>query len=79
MNEDGKPDVAFVDKVPSPKVNGVVYFILDNNTSKLSQGDKGNLLWLSNITKTYSSKQYLYPIPATEIILNPKLVQNPGW
>ncbi len=79
LNEDGKPDVAFVDKVPSPKVNGVVYFILDNNTSKLSQGDKGNLLWLSNITKTYSSKQYLYPIPATEIILNPKLVQNPGW
>lgn len=79
LNEDGKPDVSFVDKMPADRVSGVVYFILDNNTSKLSQGEKGNLLWLSNIMKTYGDKQYLYPIPANEIILNPKLLQNPGW
>lgn len=79
LNEDGKPDISFVDKMPADRVSGVVYFILDNNTSKLSQGDKGNLLWLSNILKTYGDNQYLYPIPANEIILNPKLVQNPGW
>ncbi len=80
LNEDGKPDVSFVDRLPANRVSGVVYFILDNNTSKLSGGDKGNLVWLSNIKKTFDeSKHYLYPLPANEIILNPKLEQNPGW
>lgn len=79
LNEDGKPDVCFVDKTPVNRVSGVVYFLLDNNTSKLSKGTKGNLVWLSNIKKTYEDKQYLYPIPANEIILNPKLKQNAGW
>jgi len=79
LNEDGKPDVAFVDKIPATKVAGVVYFVLDNSSSKLSQGNKGNLIWLSNIPKMYPDKNYLYPIPANEIILNPNLKQNPGW
>jgi hypothetical protein len=79
LNEDGKPDVCFVDKTPATRVNGVVYFLLDNNTSKLSQGTKGNLVWLSNIKKVFDDKQYLYPIPATQIILNPQLKQNAGW
>lgn len=79
LNEDNKPDVCFVDKMPDNRVTGVVYFLLDNNTSKLSQGDKGNLLWLSNIKKTYEDKKYLYPIPTNELVLNPNLKQNPGW
>ncbi len=79
LNEDGKPDVSFVDRLPTNRVSGVVYFILDNNTSKLSEGERGNLIWLSNIKKTYEEKQYLSPIPANELILNPKLEQNKGW
>lgn len=89
LNEDGKPDVAFVDKVPANKVPGVTYFVLDNNNSKLSEGTKGKLLWLSNQKKEYvdptganeqaKNKRYLYPIPLNETILNPKLTQNPGW
>jgi hypothetical protein len=79
LDENGKPDVSFVDQIPSNKVSGVVYFLLDNNTKKLSQGDKGNLLWLSNTPKTYEDKKYFYPIPYNETILNPKLAQNPGW
>jgi hypothetical protein len=79
LNEDGKADVSFVDKVPATKVAGVTYFVLDNNTSKLSEGNKGNLLWLSTTKKTFEDKQYLYPIPATELLLNPKLIQNPQW
>lgn len=58
---------------------GVTYFLLDNVTSKLSQGNKGNLLWLNNTPKNFDDKKYLYPIPATELLLNPKLVQNAGW
>jgi len=79
LNEDGKPDVSFVDRLPANRVSGVVYFILDNNTSKLSEGERGNLVWLSNIKKTYDEKQYLSPIPANELILNPKIEQNAGW
>lgn len=89
LNEDGKFDVAFVDKIPTNKEPGVTYFVLDNNNSKLSQGSKGKLLWLSNLKKEYvdpnganeqaKSKRYLYPIPLNETILNPKLEQNPGW
>ncbi|WP_285056396.1 RagB/SusD family nutrient uptake outer membrane protein [Pedobacter ginsengisoli] len=79
LNEDGKPDVSFVDKVPAVKVAGVTYFVIDNNTSKLSEGTKGNLLWLSTTVKKYEDKQYLYPINANERLLNPNLNQNPGW
>lgn len=79
LNDDGKPDVAFVDKIPATKVAGVVYFVLDNNNSKLSGGTKGNLIWLSNIPKSYPDKDYLSPIPFNEITLNPNLKQNPGW
>lgn len=79
LNEDGKPDVSFVDKVPANRVSGVTYFVLDNNSSRLSQGNKGNLIWLSNTPKTYTEKHYLYPIPANEILLNPALTQNKDW
>lgn len=79
LDENGKPDVSFVDQVPANKVSGVVYFLLDNNTKKLSQGDKGNLIWLSNTPKSYEDKKYFYPIPYNETLLNPNLQQNPGW
>jgi hypothetical protein len=79
LDENGKPDVCFVDKIPDNRVSGVVYFVLDNVSSKLSEGNSGNLLWQANIEKRYEDKQYLYPIPANEIILNPSLSQNAGW
>lgn len=79
LNEDGKADVSFVDKVPTSKVPGVTYFVVDGNSSKLSQGNKGNLVWLSNTPKIYPDRSYYYPIPANEILLNPKLIQNKGW
>jgi hypothetical protein len=79
LDENGKPDVSFVDQVPASKVSGVVYFLLDNSTKKLSQGDKGNLLWLGNTPKTYEDKKYFYPIPYNETLLNPNLKQNAGW
>lgn len=29
--------------------------------------------------RTFSDKMYLYPIPQSEIFINPNLTQNPGW
>jgi hypothetical protein len=79
LNGDAKPDVTFVDAIPATKVPGVVYFLLDNKNSKLSEGTKGNLLWLSTTAKNYADKKYFYPIPPNEIIINPNLDQNPNW
>jgi len=39
------------------------------------------LAWFTNndSKKVWGEKQYLYPIPASALNLNPQLVQNPGW
>lgn len=79
LNEDGKPDVTFVNAIPSTKVPGVYYFIIDNNQTQLTAGDHGHLLWQVNVTRQFEDHKYFYPIPFNEIVLNPALTQNPGW
>lgn len=79
LNEDGKLDVAVVTKVPATKVPGVYYFIIDNVQNKLSDGTKGRLILMDNLTRSYDDYKYLYPIPYDEITLNPALAQNPLW
>ncbi|CAL1520133.1 RagB/SusD family nutrient uptake outer membrane protein [Chitinophaga sp. MM2321] len=79
LNEDGKPDVSFVKKTPATKVPGVYYFLIDDDQSKLSEGTKGNLIWLSNIVRKWEDYKYVYPIPYNETVLNPALGQNKGW
>lgn len=79
LNEDGKPDVAFVTTVPDTKVPGVYYFIIDNTQNKLSEGTKGRLILMDNLPRNYEDYKYLYPIPYDEIVLNPALTQNPEW
>jgi len=29
--------------------------------------------------QSYTLRDYLWPIPENEIVLNPNIVQNPGW
>jgi len=79
LNGDGKPDVSFVGAIPSTKVSGVYYFLIDNSQVRLTQGTKGNIVWLNNITRQWDDYKYYYPIPYNELVLNRKLVQNPGW
>jgi hypothetical protein len=79
LNEDTKPDVAFVTKVPATKIPGVYYFIIDGQQFKLSEGIKGRLILMDNLTRKYEDYKYLYPIPYDEIVLNPALTQNPQW
>jgi hypothetical protein len=46
----------------------------------LEHGSYGNIVVNPNIAKHWDeTKDYLYPIPITEIVLNPGLPQNPGW
>lgn len=78
LNEDGNPDVSFVENTPSDKTSGVVYVEVGGST-KLSEGDHGNILWREDDEKEWDDHKYLYPIPFDELTLNPDLEQNPGW
>ncbi|RFS20145.1 RagB/SusD family nutrient uptake outer membrane protein [Chitinophaga silvatica] len=79
LNGDNKPDVAFVKQMPASKVNGVYYFLIDGDQTKLSGGTKGNIIWLDNIDREWKEYKYIYPIPYNETVLNPALGQNDGW
>lgn len=81
MDLDGNdtPDVAFVETVPATKVPGVIYFVVDGTSSKLSEGTKGHVIWRANENRQFEDKKYLHPISNTDIVINPNLVQNPGW
>lgn len=79
LNEDGKPDVSFVKKIPATKVPGVYYFLIDGDQTKLSDGNSGNLIWLSNIERKWEDFKYVYPIPFNDLSLNPALGQNHLW
>ena len=41
--------------------------------------DANGCLITDQTARQFSEKNYLYPIPAQQLSLNPKLVQNPGW
>lgn len=79
LNEDGQLDVAFVRKIPSSKISGVYYFLIDDSQFKLSNGQNGNLILYENLERNYDEYKYFYPIPFDEIVLNQNLIQNPGW
>jgi hypothetical protein len=86
LNEDGVLDVAFYKVLPTNRVPGVTYVNVAEtisggtpNPQRLSQDTHGELTWLNNIPRNWENKHYLYPIPETDRLLNPKLGQNPGW
>ena len=86
LNEDGILDVAFYQGTkPSPAVSGVTYVDVSDlvsgkaNSQKLKNGTTGELTWMNNISRKWEDKMYYYPIPPTDIITNPKLIQNAGW
>lgn len=86
LNEDGIPDVAFFQGTkPSPEVTGVTYVDVSStidgkeNPQLLKNGTNGELTWMNNTKRKWEDKMYYYPIPATDLITNPNLGQNPGW
>lgn len=79
LDRDGKNDLAVVDVRPTPQVAGVQYLVLGTDKA-LSNGSSGNVIIHAKVSKTFNeSKDYLYPLPLNELILNKNLKQNPGW
>lgn len=83
LNEDGIQDVYFhTGTLPTPTIAGVNYHnITAGNSSQrsLQNGTSGLLQWQINIIRVWSDKLYLRPIAASDLVVNPKLGQNPGW
>lgn len=79
LDNDGKNDIAIVDTKPSPVVAGLQYFVLLPDKA-LSNGSSGNIIVHANQTKTFrEDRDYYYPLPLNELLLNPSLKQNPNW
>ncbi|MBL0940377.1 MAG: RagB/SusD family nutrient uptake outer membrane protein [Gemmatimonadaceae bacterium] len=83
LNEDGVQDVYFhTGTLPSPQIAGVNYHnITAGNSSQrtLQNGTSGLLQWQINIVRVWNDRLYLRPIAASDLVVNPKLGQNPGW
>lgn len=79
LNNDGQPDVALVTSKPSNPIPGVSYFVVGTDIH-LTNGNKGNVVVNPTLVKTFTDpKNYYFPLPTTELLLNKNLKQNPGW
>jgi len=82
LNEDGTPDVFFyTGTAPTATTPGVLYINVSGGTQQRSllNNDHGQLQWLINTQRVWNDKMYLYPISTSDLTVNPKLGQNPGW
>lgn len=85
LNGDGKNDVAFVTSTPSQTESGVIYMNVAStvngqpNAMILSEGNKGEILWMKQVQRAWHDRMYLYPIPESDYLMNPNLKQNPNW
>ena len=85
LNEDGKMDVCFYTTAPQNPLPGVTYVNVAPtisagvNPQRLSNTTYGEITWLANIPRKWDEKNYLYPIPENDRLMNPALGQNPGW
>lgn len=79
LDGDGKPDVVIYSGSEPPTQQGIVYLQLGSDIT-LSNGNSGNIIINGNIKKIFNeNRDYLYPIPIQELLLNHNLKQNPGW
>lgn len=56
--------------------------LLENAKTYLGARDPGTgdyRILYPGKTRTWNDKLYLYPLPVSELTLNPQLTQNPGW
>jgi len=79
LDGNGTPDVSFVEEVPNDIIDGVIYYVIDGVASRLSNNDKGHIIWRDEENRIFDEKKYFHPISNEDILLNPNLAQNPGW
>jgi starch-binding outer membrane protein, SusD/RagB family len=79
LDADGKLDI-WIYNGTKPTDPGYHYLKLGTDIDLENGASGGNVVINRNLAKKFDeAKDYLYPIPSQEILLNPKLVQNPNW
>lgn len=78
LDGDGAPDLMlYTGTVPSTTAAQSVEI---GGVLQLTEGDHGNLIGFKDNTKQFDeSRDYLYPLPTGDLLLNENLVQNPNW
>ncbi len=79
LDGDGRGDVHIYTGT-KPTEAGVFYLKLGSEVDLENNDNGGNILVNRNIPKKFNEQRdYLYPVPTQELLLNPKLEQNPNW
>lgn len=80
LDGDGNIDVhIYKDTKPSLDGKSIQYLKLNSDIT-LENGESGCILINPHLKKVWNeNKDYLYPIPIQERLLNTNLTQNPGW
>lgn len=78
LDGDGTPDLMlYMGTAPSTTAAQSVEI---GGVLQLTEGDHGNLIGFKDNTKQFDeSRDYLYPLPTGDLLLNENLVQNPNW
>lgn len=78
LDRNGTIDLVIYQGTTPTPVPGVQYQRLGELV--LENGNSGRIVNMPDITKKWDEeKDYLYPIPLDELLLNRNLEQNPGW
>lgn len=80
LDKNGNIDLVIYEGTePTNKIPSAQYYKLGEiNLTNGANG--GNIIVNPNVPKEFNeNKDYFYPIPTQERILNPNLIQNPGW
>ena len=79
LNKDGKVDVVIYEGT-KPTTKGPQYLKLGSEIVLENGRDGGLILVNANIDKAFTeNRDYLYPVPIQEMLLNKNLTQNPNW
>lgn len=77
-DNDGQPDICLYSG--SKPASNATFVYKTGSDIVLSDGNKGYVIPRPSYTFTFDpERDYLYPIPTNERVLNHKLLQNPNW
>ena len=78
LDGDGATDLVLYTGA-QPAVPGAQFLKLGTDVT-LEQGTSGNIVVNPGTPKSFNeNKDYLYPLPTQDLLLNPNLKQNPNW
>lgn len=79
LDKDGKIDLLLYKEGDEPQSNASQKVKI-GGVIQLTEGDKGYLIGFKDNKKKFDEERdYLYPIPMGDILLNENLTQNPNW